>query len=198
MMDPPDSGLPKTTSDVPEPPARRPTAAKLFAVFARIGMTSFGGGLSGWLLRVIVYENRWLTEDEFLNGLAIAQALPGVNVSNMAVWIGYRLGGGPGVLASVAGIIIPPAIMMILLAVVFSSLRQFDLTHIALTGAGAAAIGLSLVMGIAAARRVTRRTVPLTIMVATFLAIAIVHLPLIWVVLLGSPISVLLAARTHR
>ncbi len=174
------------------------TALRLFLIFARIGVTSFGGGLSGWLLRVFVQDYCWLTEEEFLNGLAIAQALPGVNVSNMAVWIGYRLRGGIGAAASLAGIILPPAILIVVLAAVFSSLRNFELTHLALTGAGAAAVGLSLVMGITAARRVPRRALPIAIMAATFVAVAIFRLPLIWVVLIGSPISVLLAARTPR
>jgi len=185
-------------NDTPEIPAQRPTVPQLFAVFARIGLTSFGGGLSGWLLRVFVYERHWLSEEEFLNGLALAQALPGVNVSNMAVWIGYHLRGSAGALASLCGIILPPAILIVVLAAVFSSLQKFDLTHVALTGAGAAAIGLSLVMGLTAARRVPRRITPIAIMVATFLAIAIFHVPLIFVVLIGSPLSVALAARTPR
>jgi chromate transporter len=179
-------------------PAQGPTALGLFAIFARIGLTSFGGGLSGWLLRTFVQDYRWLTEEEFLNGLAIAQALPGVNVANMAVWIGYRLRGSVGAFASLAGITIPPAIVIIVLAAVFSSLRNFELTHVALTGAGAAAIGLSLVMGITAARRVPQRALPIAVMVATFVAVALLRVPLIWVVLIGSPISVALAARTPR
>jgi chromate transporter len=53
-------------------------------------------------------------------------------------------------------------------------------------------------MGITAARRVPRRALPIAIMTATFLAVAIFRLPLIWVVLIGSPISILLAARSPR
>jgi chromate transporter len=185
-------------NDTEAAPAQGPTALKLFAIFARIGLTSFGGGLSGWLFRTFVQDYRWLTEEEFLNGLSIAQALPGVNVSNMAVWIGYRLRGSIGAFASLAGIIVPPAIVIVLLGAVFTSLQRFDLTHIALTGAGAAAIGLSLVMGITAARRVPRRALPIAVMIVTFVAVAIIRVPLIWVVLVGSPISVALAARTPR
>jgi chromate transporter len=187
-----------TTAPTRGPTGEGPSALRLFAIFARIGMTSFGGGLSGLLLRVFVHDYRWLSEEEFLDGLAIAQALPGVNVANMAVWIGYRLRGSIGAFASLAGIIIPPAILIVALAAVFSSLRDFELTHVLLTGAGAAAIGLSLVMGITAARRVPRRALPIAIMTATFLAVAIFRLPLIWVVLIGSPISILLAARSPR
>ncbi len=79
-----------------------PTTAQLFVVFARIGLTSFGGGLSGWLLREFVQRRGWLGEEEFLSGLALAQAFPGVNVVNLAIWIGYRLRGTPGALAGAA------------------------------------------------------------------------------------------------
>ena len=75
----------------------------------RIGLTSFGGGLSGWLLREFVRDRAWITEEEFLNGLSLSQALPGVNVTNMAIWIGYRLLGTPGALAGLCGIVLPPA-----------------------------------------------------------------------------------------
>src|SRR5260221_6070056 len=94
-------------------PVQGPTALRLFAIFARIGLTSFGGGLSGWLLRVFVHDYRWLTEEEFLNGLAIAQALPGVNVANMAVWICYRLRGSIAAVSSLAGIRVSSAALII-------------------------------------------------------------------------------------
>ncbi len=165
-------------------PPDQPTAIKLFLIFSRIGLTSFGGGLSGWLLREFVQDRAWLSEEEFLNGLAIAQALPGVNVKNMAIWIGYRLRGRTGAAAGLVGIIVPPAIVIVVLGTVFSSLTQFPATHLALTGAAGAAIGLSLSMGIVAARRVTRTLFPLAVMAATFVAIAILQWPLVPVVLI--------------
>ena len=65
-----------------------PSCSQLFWVFTRIALTSCGGGVSGWLLREFVQNRKWMTQEEFLNGLSISQALPGVNVKNMAVWIG--------------------------------------------------------------------------------------------------------------
>ena len=58
--------------------SRPPTLTGLFLIFSRIGLTSFGGGLSGWLLREFVQDRDWIGEEDFLNGLAISQALPGV------------------------------------------------------------------------------------------------------------------------
>ena len=178
-------------------PDPAPTAAQLFLIFTRIGLTSFGGGLSGWLFREFVQRHRWLTEEEFVSGLAICQTLPGVNVSNMAIWIGYRLRGTVGAVASTIGIVVPAAILIVLIAVVFSELTQIPLLHAGLVGASAAAIGLSLSMGIAIARRLPRKVLPLGIMAATFAAIGIFHLPLVWVVLVCGGLSILLSALTQ-
>jgi chromate transporter len=115
----------------------------------------------------------------------------------MAIWIGYRLRGTLGAVASTIGIIIPSAILIVLIAIAFSTLTQIPLFHAALVGASAAAIGLSLSMGIAIARRIPRKILPLAIMAATFAAIGIFHLPLVWVVLVGGGLSILLSALTH-
>jgi len=71
--------------------SNRISSPQLFLIFSRIGLTSFGGGLSGWLLREFVQSRKWLTEEEFFSGLAISQAMPGINMTNVAIWIGYRL-----------------------------------------------------------------------------------------------------------
>jgi chromate transporter len=172
-----------------------PTALRLFLVFCRIGLTSFGGGLSGWLLRELVQERQWLGEEEFLNGLALSQALPGINVTNLAIWIGYRLHGPVGAITCFLGIVVPPAFVIVGIGALFATLSAFPLTYPLLNGAGAAAIGLSLSMGITAARRVPRRAIPLAMMAATFVAIAIFEVPLAWVALVAGCVSVALEYR---
>ena len=164
-------------------PAPAPTALQLFFIFSRIGLTSFGGGLSGWLLREFVQDRAWVTEEEFLNGLSLSQALPGVNVTNMAIWIGYRLLGTSGALAGLGGIVLPPGVLIVAIAIAFEALSRFPVTRLALDGAAAAAVGLSLSMGLTAARRVPRRAIPLIIMAATFAAIGLLHWPLVQVVI---------------
>ena len=173
-----------------------PSTIQLFTAFARIGLTSFGGGLSGWLLREFVQRRAWLSEEEFLSGLALAQAFPGVNVVNMAIWIGYRLRGTGGAVAGVCGIIMPPAVVVVLIAAAFAALAGYPLTHLVLDGVGAAAVGLSLQMGVVAAHRAARKgVVPIVIMVLAFVAVGILHLSLPLVVLVLGAISVALAYR---
>lgn len=174
------------------PGGAKPTAWGLFFIFTRIGLTSFGGGLSGWLLREFVQDRGWMDEEAFLNGLAVSQALPGVNVTNMAIWIGFHLVGARGAAAGLAGIILPPAMLAVLLGVVFALLSGHPLVHVWLDGAAAAAIGLSLSMTIRAVRRVRRRVLPLVLMALVFVMIIVLHQSLVWVVAVLAPISVAL------
>jgi chromate transporter len=185
--------LRRNTVNANTPPSSSPppTLLGLFLIFSRIGMTSFGGGLSGWLLREFVEDRNWISEEEFLNGLALSQALPGVNVKNMAIWIGHRLLGWQGAALAVSGIIVPPAIFIIVLASVIDALIHFPVAQVMVAGAAAAATGLSLSMGVTTARRVRRQIVPLAFMVGSFIAIGILRWPLVWVVLIGGGLSVL-------
>ncbi|MGF6607569.1 chromate transporter [Paraburkholderia sp. WSM4175] len=182
----------RSEDDAPHhaPPPREVTSLGLFLIFARIGLTSFGGGLSGWFMREFVHDRHWMSEDEFLNGLALSQALPGVNVKNLAIWIGYRLLGWRGAVAGFFGIIFPAAVVIILLGAFFSAIASFPLTHIALAGAAAGAIGLSLSMAITAARRLPRRMFPYLVLLATFAAAAVFRVSLVWTVLIAGALSV--------
>ena len=170
------------------PPAS-PGLLQLFLAFAKIGLTSFGGGLSGWMLREFVQRRRWLDEGEFLSGLALAQAFPGVNVVNLSIWIGYRLGGSAGALVSALGMVVPAMFAAIAAAALFAEVAHFRLTHVVLSGIAAAAVGLSLQMGIRAARRAAVSPVPALILLVTFCALFFLRLPLPAVVLVMAPLS---------
>ena len=176
-----------------------PSALQLLLTFSQIGVTSFGGGLSGWMLREFVQRRAWLTEEEFLSGLALSQAFPGVNTVNLAIWVGYRLQGNAGALAGVFGMIVPAAMLILAIAAAFAALSGYRLTHLVLDGVGAAAVGLSLQMGIVAARRAAAKGMaPIVIMIAAFVAVGVLRLSLPLVVLVLGSLSVALAFRDLR
>jgi chromate transporter len=176
----------------PDIPLEHPTLGQYVAVIARVGLTSFGGGLSAWMLRIMVHERRWLTEPEFLTGLALCQVFPGINVVNLAIWLGYRTNGLRGAVAGALAIIVPPGIVMVGLLVLMSSIAHNAPVRMALNGVAAAAVGLGAAMGIRAARRCLR-LVPACVMLAVFLAIGVFRLPLLAVMAVMVPISVGLA-----
>ncbi|MXP62973.1 chromate transporter [Roseomonas sp. M0104] len=175
---------------VVEAEAPAPAVLEIFLAFSRVGLTSFGGGLSGWMMREFVQRRRWVDEGEFLSGLALAQALPGVNVVNLSIWIGFRLRGGPGALAGALGMIVPPMLLAVALVALSGTLLQSPLAYKVLAGVAAAALGLSLQMGLRAARRAARGVVPVAVMAITFLAIFQAGLPLLWVVAAMAPVSI--------
>ena len=134
-----------------------------------------------------------------MSGLALAQAFPGVNVVNLAIWIGYRLRGSIGALAAAAGIIVPPALLVVVIAAGFRALAAVPVTHWVLDGMGAAAVGLSLQMGVVAARRAAAKGVwPVLLMALAFVGVGLLHLSLPVVVLVLGPAGVALAHRDLR
>ena len=160
-----------------------PTLWELFRLFCQVGLTSFGGGTSSWLYHQIVQVKRWVPEEEFFDAWAICQALPGINVTNLAIWMGRRLHGWRGALSGLAGIIVLPSVLIVAIAALFTVVSRYPQTGIFMIGATAAAIALPFSMGIGLALRVRRSLVPLALMAATFLAVGVFKLPLAWVVL---------------
>ncbi len=175
-----------------------PGLKDLFLAFAKLGVTSFGGGLTGWMMNECVRRRRWLTEEEFLTGLAMAQALPGVNVVNLPIWIGYRLCGSLGAVVAALGVIVPPMLIVVVMAAGYSWLSRYEATHLALQGAAAAAIGMSPSMGLRAARRQVRRLWPACVLGVVFAGVGLLKLPIFAVVLLMAPVSVALAFRYRQ
>lgn len=155
----------------------------MFLLFARIGLTSFGGGTSGWLFRELAQKHRWIDEEEFLDIQALCQAMPGVNITNMAVWLGRRLCGFRGATVALLGIVVLPSILIVLIAIGFALLAGLPWTETALIGATAAAIGLPASMALTMATRLKKQIVPLLVFAVTFVLIGVVKLPLIWVAL---------------
>lgn len=175
-----------------------PSVREIFLAFAKIGLTSFGGGLSGWMLIEFVQRRRWLSEAAFMDGLALAQAFPGVTVVNLPIWIGYQLRGGKGALVGALGIVVPPMFVVLGLAWLLGTLSEYPSVRVALSGVAAAAIGFSFNMGLRALRRIVRTLVPCLTALATFVAIYPLHLPLYLVVGAMAPLSIALAYRRLR
>ena len=171
----------------------RVTLPALVGVFAKIGLMSFGGALSGWMHREIVLRRHWLEEEDFLSGLALGQIMPGANVANLSLYIGQRLRGGIGAVAALIGMLLPPMVLVVVLAVLYQGIADIGWVHRFIGGVAAAAIGLTLMMGLRTARRVERRVAPLAVLLALFLAVGVLGWPMVPVVLAMTPLSLALA-----
>lgn len=91
---------------------------KLFLTFAKIGAFTFGGGwaMISIIEREVVTKNHWIEKDEFLDLLAVAQAMPGILAVNISVVVGDKLGGLKGSIAASVGTILPSFLIILAIA----------------------------------------------------------------------------------
>jgi chromate transporter len=172
-----------TASDPAIAPALPPISrATLFASFLKMGLLGFGGVLP-WARRVLVDERRWLGDREFAELIGLCQVLPGPNVVNLSIIIGARAQGAVGSLIAVAGILLVPVGLMLLIALFYAAVAHDPLTRNAIAGASSAAAGLIL----GTAVRLLLNTRPpvrgLLSGAAAFVAVGVLQWPLLWVIL---------------
>jgi len=92
-----------------------------FKTFFKIGIFTLGGGYAMIPLieEEVVNKKRWVSRDEFLDLIAIAQSCPGVFAINIAIFIGYKLRKIRGVLATALGTALPSFLIILLIAMFF-------------------------------------------------------------------------------
>ena len=172
------------------PPLPRVSLMSLYGVFFRVGLFSFGGGISAWVHREIVDMRHWVTEQEFMGGFALGQILPGVNSTNLTIYIGQHLRGAIGAAVALAGLLSGPFVVVLAVGTVYGKLIAIPGFAAAMAGIAAVAVGMLLRLGIVFARRIKRRVVPIVIMAATVVAVGILQWPLVAVVAVLAPLSI--------
>ena len=115
----------------------------LFLSFLKIGALSFGGGLGMIsLMRDECLSNAWLSEEEILNFVAVAESTPGPIAINMATFVGASQGGILGALLATLGVVLPSFIIILIIAALLKNLLQFKAVKALLGGMRPAIIGL--------------------------------------------------------
>jgi chromate transporter len=99
---------------VAEGAPQRGTFLEVLAVFARLGLTSFGGPVAhlGYFRTECVERRQWLDDDAYADLVALCQFLPGPASSQVGIGLGYRRAGLPGAFAAWLGFTLPSAIAL--------------------------------------------------------------------------------------
>jgi chromate transporter len=191
----PDDSAPAAQPDqVPDQPAAgaaSPGLLALFLAFARMSLAGFGGVLV-FARRAIVEQHRWMNADEFNETFALCHFLPGPNIVNLSMVFGSRLRGIAGGLAAFAGLLLPPTLIMTVLAIIYSRYGDLDVLRRSLAGISCAAVGLLIAVVFRMMTPLLKRTDPLApiLMAGVFFAIGVLRLPLPAVLLVAIPISI--------
>lgn len=185
-----------------EPPASdgtpKASLPTLFWMFFQIGAMSFGGGLVAWVYREVVERRGWLQPPDMLSGVALAQVLPGVNVTNLSIYVGQRMRGVPGAAVALVAVLTVPFFAILGLAAVYSTLDAIPWAHNFMTGIAASAVGLVLSVTLKSIRTTIRGIGPFAVLAAIFVAIGVLRWPMVPVVACLAPVSVALAWWTGR
>ena len=121
----------------------------LFSTFLQIGALSFGGGYGMIsLIREVVISNNWLTEEQFLSFIAVAESTPGPLAVNMATFIGSSQAGFLGALVATLGVVLPSFVIILIIAALINNLLKYAGVKSVLNGIQPTIIGLIIATAI--------------------------------------------------
>jgi chromate transporter len=157
--------------------------AKLFMTFAGMSVFLFGGGyvFIPLIQHTVVESNGWLTQQEFVDAIAMSQIMPGPIVLS-TVFIGYKVAGFFGALVATIGIFLPPGILMIAGTHALNRIKQSALIKAALRGIRPAIIGMIISAVITVGMTAQHHWVSLLIFAAALLAQLKFKLDVVWVI----------------
>ena len=171
------------------------TRRALYLTFFKIGISGFGG-VGPWARRVIVEERGWLDDREYADVLALCQVLPGPNVGNVAVTIGDRFQGALGSALALSGLLTGPILVILVLAGLYDRFGSLPPVNAAIGGVAAAAAGLAIGTALKMIGKLEPTADAIVIGLAAFVAVGLLHWPLVPVILTLTPLSI--AAAWHR
>jgi chromate transporter len=172
------------------------SCADLFWSFTVLAMQGFGGVVA-IVQRELVDKKQWMTKEEFVEEWAVAQVMPGPNVVNLAMIIGNRFFGLAGALSALAGMLFFPLIVLLLLVILYSQVASHPGVVGALRGMSAVTAGMILASGLrlvpALKTNPLGMAVSAVIVALCFIGVALIRLPLAYVLLGVGGIAMFLA-----
>ncbi|HEY5477695.1 MAG TPA: chromate transporter [Tepidiformaceae bacterium] len=122
---------------------KQPTLFALFKAFLIIGVTSFGGGRAAYFQDALVTRRKWITDEEFLEAVAVSQVLPGPNIGNLSAYLGQRLRGWRGAVIAMLCLTVPGGLAIVAMAWLYFNGMPASITGPVGKGVAAAAAGLA-------------------------------------------------------
>ena len=159
----------------------------------KIGMLSFGGpaGQIALMHRTLVEERKWIGEERFLHALNFCMLLPGPEAQQLATYIGWLIGGVRGGLAAGGLFVLPGAVVMLVLSILYTSFADTSLLQGIMYGVKAAVVAIVIEALLRIGRRALTGTLARVIAVSAFFAIYFLGAPFPLIVLGAGAIGAL-------
>lgn len=172
-----------------------PSFAEVFRTFARIGLVNFGGpaGQIALMHRTLVEEKRWIDEEAYLRALNFCSLLPGPEAQQLATYVGWRLHGFAGGLAAGLLFIIPGALVVLGLSILYAYAADLRPVAAALLGVKAAVLAIVVEALLRISKRALNAALKRAIALAAFLALFLFSAPFPLVVLAAGALGYVVA-----
>lgn len=137
---------------------------ELFWTFFKIGLFTFGGGYAmiAQVKETVVERKQWMTEDELVQMLAIAESTPGPIAINMATYVGYKRRGILGSVLATCGVVLPSLVIIYIISLCLDTFMQFRPVQWAFTGIKCAVAFLILRAGYGLLKKLPRKVLPMS------------------------------------
>lgn len=151
----------------------QPSLTEAFRVFLRIGLLSFGGPAAQIALmhRMIVNENRWLSEKQYMHALSFCMLLPGPEAMQLATYAGWRLHGTLGGLLAGLLFVLPGAAVVLVLGILYVHFGNLSIMDALFMGIKAAVIVIVIQALLRVAKKALDRRSQWVIAILAFIAI---------------------------
>lgn len=160
---------------------------ELLYIFSKIGLFTIGGGYAmvPLIQKEFVERKKWITNEEFVDLLAIAQTVPGILAINMAIFVGYRLKGWKGAVATSFGTALPSFIIILLIAMFFNSFKDNETVIKVFKGIRPAVVALIAAPCFQMAKSAKLNKKTFIIPVIATLLIWLVHVSPVYIIIAG-------------
>lgn len=164
----------------------------LFWTFFKIGLFTFGGGYAmiPFIHRLGVDEHKWITEDEFMNIITIAESTPGPIAINSATYIGHKVKGIKGSLVATIGVSLPSLIIIMLIAAFFMQYKDNQHVEFAFKGIRIGVGVLILNASIRMFKKLDKNLLSFILITVGFGLLLFDLLSVIYVILIGGVIGI--------
>ena len=174
--------------------------ARVLRYFLRLGTTGFGGPIAtvGYMQRDLVEQRNWMARQDFLDGVALGQTMPGPLAAQVAMWVGYLRRGALGALAVAAAFIAPSFLLVVTVGFLYSRYAGLPVVQALFYGIAPAVMAIITIAAVKLVRLTDRRDWRLwTISAVVFALTAITGSEPILVIIGAGLLMILLDARPH-
>src|SRR3989440_2642864 len=135
------------------------TLGGLVRYFLKLGAYGFGGpiALVGYMHRDLVEQRSWFNDDEYRQGLALAQTMPGPLAAQLAMWMGFLTRGIIGSAAVAVAFVAPPFVLVTAAAVIYVENQGSSVVHALFRGVGPAIVAIVAIASVKLARTTNKR-----------------------------------------